>query len=487
MMNARFNYTLLLLPLLACEAPDAAGGAGGATPVPRQAWSDDDDPDQLDPEFDYTFAALPKSGSAEHVPWPGYYWPTYRDSINYRWNGEDTLSPAKKYEFAFGKSGVEDAVSLEYGVDSVDGDECDDDLDCAEDAKCGKRYGQTSGACVPSWHGLCDAWAAAAVLEKEPNKSIEYGGVEFLVNDLKALMSLMYKEELELKMISLRCDVPAEGGELADVPDCVDTNPGTFHVALANLLGLQGQSFVEDRTFDVEVWNHPLLSYEVDESEPITAKEANQELGAGELLVSDEQSGEVAAGELEQVGHVAVDPGQTLHVSTSGTGDVDLYVRWNQEPTLSLYDCRPYEKDSKETCVMVAPKYAIEAYVAVRGYGADSTYEVTTEVLGPPSNTYAFNPEAVSLRRVRTVVSYVDVSPVSDDGHLSDDIEYYTRASTYEYVLELDGEGEIIGGEWLGSSKTEHPDFLYLPVKKLPGKVAKIDWADVKKLLKLAQ
>lgn len=40
----------------------------------------------------------------------------------------------------------------------------------------------------------------------------------------------------------------------------------------------------------------------------------------------------------------------------------------------------------------------------------------------------------------------------------------FTFEKTYEYVLELDEDGEIIGGEWLGSSRDDHPDFAYVQV-----------------------
>ena len=45
--------------------------------------------------------------------------------------------------------------------------------------------------------------------------------------------------------------------------ECRDTNPGTFHVIISNYLGLEKQSFVEDRTFDDEVWNQPMRAYRV--------------------------------------------------------------------------------------------------------------------------------------------------------------------------------------------------------------------------------
>jgi hypothetical protein len=31
-------------------------------------------------------------------------------------------------------------------------------------------------------------------------------------------------------------------------------------------------------------------------------------------------------------------------------------------------------------------------------------------------------------------------------------------------VLEVDARGEIVGGEWVGQSRVEHPDFLWLPL-----------------------
>ena len=52
--------------------------------------------------------------------------------------------------------------------------------------------------------------------------------------------------------------------------ECRDLNAGAFHVAMTNLLGLQGRGFVEDRTFDYEVWNQPVKSYEVHTMEEIS-------------------------------------------------------------------------------------------------------------------------------------------------------------------------------------------------------------------------
>jgi subtilisin-like proprotein convertase family protein len=59
---------------------------------------------------------------------------------------------------------------------------------------------------------------------------------------------------------------------------------------------------------------------------------------------------------------------------------------------------------------------------------------------------------------------YVTESHASTEPN-SDRIERWTRNDRYHYVLELDGEGKIIGGEWIGESQTNHPDFLWLPTR----------------------
>ena len=39
----------------------------------------------------------------------------------------------------------------------------------------------------------------------------------------------------------------------------------------------------------------------------------------------------------------------------------------------------------------------------------------------------------------------------------------YERSDRYKYILELDADRNIIGGERIGGSQTEHPDFLWSP------------------------
>ncbi len=480
---------LVLAPLAGCDAPADLDDGHRVVADLREAWGTQDNPSLLAADFNYTLTQLPASGAAKKTPWAGSYWPTYEDSINARWAGPTSKSAAKKYELAFGKAGVEDAVSAHSGVDSLLGTECTSDAQCAAEkgSVCAKRTGATTGKCSQTWFGICHAWAPAAILEDEPRQAVTYNGVEFKVNDLKALMSLAYTEDLDVKFVSLRCDEDETGTDLGGVAACKDTNAGTFHVVAANLLGLRGQSFVEDRTYDDEVWNQPVRAYKVTKNAALTPYQANQLLAAGKVVSKVDKAGTVAASAWTQLQNLAVKPGQTLRVRMSGTGDADLYLRWNTQPTATGYSCRPYLEGSTEFCQLVVPADAKTAYIAVNGYAPSSQYTLTTTLFDVPTNTYAFNPAAVSLRQMQTELQWIGESPSTTDGYLAAVIDQYTGRSVYDYVLELDAAGKIVGGEWIGASRHDHPDFLWLPTLKRQGLVADlIAYADVRKLFDLA-
>jgi serine protease len=72
---------------------------------------------------------------------------------------------------------------------------------------------------------------------------------------------------------------------------------------------------------------------------------------------------------------LTVRPGTTVTVTLSDSvGDADLYVRFGAQPTLSLYNCRPYlDGNSSETCTLTVPAGATQAFVSVYGYTASGT------------------------------------------------------------------------------------------------------------------
>jgi subtilisin-like proprotein convertase family protein len=390
-------------------------------------WNNSNNPDRFHVELEYRLDELPKEGRSEHTPWPDTYWPTYQDSYNARWQGADTLSPAEKYDVAFngwessrvdglrpmksGKCSLEDwdpsyyenlgpaatYVSNNKGhkntrVAAQAGklkDNClaKEDSECLQNcadepedtiAYCKKRCDRGG---VETWWGLCHAWVPAAMLEAEAQHKVEYNGVTFEVSDIKALLIAQY-DSTQAYMIGGRCNDREverdESGRIID-DECRDTNAGSFHVVLSNFLGVMKRAIAEDKTYNYEVWNQPILEWKASKVDEITEDKAI------ELL------------KLEGV------------------------------------------------------------------------------------TKYPYNDDARRWVEVNSTVSYITESSASTVPY-TDTINSYVRKDNYTYILELDSDGVIIGGEWTGSSITKHPDFLWLPVQSRGGN-PKIDLSKIHMLL----
>ena len=168
-----------------------------------------------------------------------------------------------------------------------------------------------------------------------------------------------------------------ETGRIID-PDCRDTNAGTFHIITANLLGRFKVGFAEDRTYNDQVWNQPVHSFQVDRLEEIDELQAIRLLG----------------------------------------GDVEQ------------------------------------------------------------TQVYPYNPEAKRFADVEVSVQYVVESHASREP-TTPVFDQFLRTDRYHYILEMDADGLIIGGEWINGrsqsasgSFSEQPDFLWYPTGPLPNPAA---------------
>lgn len=476
------------------DVSDVKGGPDGKA----EAWGSADNPALFNSSLEYRVAELPRTGEARNIPWAGNYWPVYQDSINFKWASGD--APSTKYGKAFGVTGVENAVSQYHGIDAQSSrTACTDDSACKAEMgeKCSKREGQTSGRCIPTWWGICHAWAPAAILLPEPKQPVTHNGVEFKVQDIKALLTLVH-DRTQTKFVSLRCDAYDSQNEITfdkygrptgGDANCKDTNPGTFHVLMTNYLGKQGESFVYDRTWDGEVWNQPLRGYRITAMDEISAIEANRAIGVTtEGGTTVDKSGTVAKDAWNQLGSFPVTAGQNVTVAMTGSGDADLYVKFGAEPTASSYDCRPYDGTTNETCTLTAPANATQLFVGVNGYAATSDFALKISTGGTVPTSYVFNANAVKLYKVHMDVDYISESAAGTDGNLGSTIDRYTHQDRYDYILEVDAAGKIIGGEWIGTSKRQHPDFVWLPISHSGSSVAggKITYANVKMIYDLS-
>ncbi len=72
------------------------------------------------------------------------------------------------------------------------------------------------------------------------------------------------------------------------------------------------------------------------------------------------------------------------------------------------------------------------------------TESQAAELLGLSDQKYPYNEEATRYVKIQTKIQLAS-------GNLK----------IYDYILEGSSSGEIIGGEWIGASKNDHPDFMW--------------------------
>lgn len=471
-----------------------------------EAWHAGESPTLFDPNLATEADALPESGEAANIPWAANYWPIYQDSINYRWNGANTLSPAAKYAAAFGVPDLENVVSAQHGVDSFRGSRasCTNSSQCNSSIgeACSFREGNPMGVCIPTWFGICHAWAPVSIMEPEPVSPVTMNGVTFEVNDIKAYLTILH-DQVSHRFVSLRCNADDDSGQIQYDEfgrplerACRDSNPGAFHVLIANYLGLRNESFVYERVLDDEVWNQPLRGYEITENREVSANEANDLLGvtsSGDGSLENQGNYEVQLKNNQWflVNAFPVAAGDTVIAELSGNGEGNLLIRFNGQPNAQQFDCLSAGPGSNETCSAVAPQAGM-AHVAIHETSAFGNHKLSVKIQKQGGigggDSYAFNNAAASLRYIEMTVDYIAESPAHLDGNLSTSIDQFTKQDFYQYILELDAAGRIVGGEWVGNSKRKHPDFLWLPTGRTNDSIlgGRINYWQVKQLLDLS-
>uniref|UniRef100_A0AAV1V9D1 Transglutaminase elicitor n=1 Tax=Peronospora matthiolae TaxID=2874970 RepID=A0AAV1V9D1_9STRA len=320
-------------------------------------------------------ANLPDEGAKERAPWPGPYWPEYQDCINVDYRKDD-VSATEKYATAFGLDVITmmDIISRDLGIESAPvRSECDEDSTCEQrhgaNVVCAKRQKpstNTQGLCTAMWTGICHAWCPASILEEEPRCAVTHNGVVFYPIDIKALLTVFYdNSRVPIVYIGTRYyrqpDSKDEYGRHTNVA-YRDVNPGMFHIATANIVGIYRKSYVVDKEAGREVWSQPVRGYKVNKQINLTLEEAAQHF-----------------------------------------------------------------------------------------YGLAK---------------YPWNAAAKSIAYIDMRLSWVDES--YEDGSLVMDgrVDKVTLGADYTYLLELDGEGKIIGGEWVYDSNDIHPDYFWFPQSK---------------------
>ena len=204
-------------------------------------------PSLLSEDFTYRFDELPLSGHLGYEPWSDSYWPKQDGGIAYRWRIDEShdydllsedeilsgdielisnLSPAEKYDIFAGNY----------------------DLPLTHAALSATSQQEAR------WTGYCHGWTPASSDYKEPKPVVvenEDGvRIPFGSSDVKALLTF-YRGEVVTSTYpqhDWRAQNRVMGGwcgsENPSDPSCYDTNPGAFHIALANRIGIFSTVFL---------------------------------------------------------------------------------------------------------------------------------------------------------------------------------------------------------------------------------------------------
>lgn len=461
-------------------------------------WNYRNDPRHFRMQFKYKLADLPSEGSTEKIAWAASYWPVYQDGINYRWQGADLLSPAEKYDKAFnGWEPDADFMDLKpFDLDTCEFDEAyyeqlgkaadhvtrnngnyrahngiDDDGDGVSDRdECSQHGDVTDYDGIETWFGICHAWAPAAVLEVEPLKAVEHNGVKFETSDMKALLIQQY-DRTSAYMMGGRCNEnELERDDTGRIikEECRDLNAGSWHVAITNLLGNDRRAFVIERTTNYEIWNQPLIGYKITAQNEITLEEAISLL---DLDTVSTGNGEFVHGVEEETDLAKA----ILHfVNTATFAELDDNARLDRRAASSITYGRPFS-------TLKALDKARR--VGSRAFNRLSKYVGEQGLVG--ADAYVYNKDAVKFVEIEMTTDWVGES-VPRIGATSPINDRYVRHDDYHYILELDANDNIIGGEWVGASNLDHPDFIWTPTGQTSGNPY-ISIDEVRKLIELSR
>ncbi|RYZ48419.1 MAG: hypothetical protein EOP07_25800, partial [Proteobacteria bacterium] len=223
------------------------------------------DPLGMNASYGRNFAKLALSGSVaeDSAPWSDSEWPSLDAGIANRWLAVDSGDEAtsqfdyelKSYE-ELSRMTVEE-IRLLSPAEKFDIYNGRYDYPTVKAEWTRNQNADQSDSLI---HG----WASASLNFEEPSmvKVTSEDGIEivFTSSDVKALLSY-YQGQVAFSRTSLlgeKCRV--EFDRFAEKA-CKETNPGAFHLVLANELGLKNQGFVMDMKFDGATLNFPVHSY----------------------------------------------------------------------------------------------------------------------------------------------------------------------------------------------------------------------------------
>ena len=205
------------------------------------------------------------------------------------------LAPSEKYDLLLGDTSF-DLTNRVWNYASTWGGKKKWGFLSSIDLPAGYRIPEGSSF-LALWEGICHGWAVAAGNYDRPEKTVwvtlpNNKKMPFYPNDLKALISLMWANSTVQDAViveGLRCNRKSpkkdENGRYIDteldkndtslLPRCADVHPAVYHASIVNILGIEGRSFVVDKSAKASIANQPVSGYEYNYFHPETGDDGS--------------------------------------------------------------------------------------------------------------------------------------------------------------------------------------------------------------------
>jgi len=243
--------------------------------------------------------SVPSRGEAAKAVWSGDYWRTRFGQTSYRYSDgkyfssykeavESYLQPAEWHALRENESAdkITETIAKWSPSEKYDLLVGSESLELTKHQKLEGSLALGEDGDVESWFGICHGWAPASFMVPVPSKTFSTVGVKkanitWYPDDVKAMATLAWANgRYATNFMGGRCnskDVERfENGRLSQA-ECFDNNPASFHLAVGNMLGIQSSPLIMDATFDYQVWNQPILSYEFTYFNPLSPKKKGKD------------------------------------------------------------------------------------------------------------------------------------------------------------------------------------------------------------------
>ena len=419
------------------------------------AWDSKNNPDKFEWDYEMEYSKLPKSGKLSEMPWSGDYWPTYKGGITYRWNNKDVqgdkkfsykipknfndikaedikkMSPAEKYDLYLGRSEFP-LTNYERNrtniMKTIEGSETYE-----KDFK------------IPTWEGLCHAWAPATILYSNPKPVTMIGkkghAIEFGSSDLKALLTyhLHLAKAPRTRFLGSRCNI--DFGKIYQ-----DLQNNSLYGNDVTVLIEKLKEYKKELTEILKLDNEEVLSLSWDKKKAlldIFNKLSNDKVDVDKLNLLLKKD----------------DLGSEGKSFIKGMIDKKITMANELEGKMDRSECKDTNAGSFHVVLTNQISKMDEGFVvdvtrdsevwnqAVQGFDVKEIEE-----RGPSEGSAEGTVKEVI---VETKMHYiVEIEQTWNKVSPSNQI----ATKTYRYKLELDKDGKILGGEWIS---LDRPDFIW--------------------------